>query len=512
MDPIERSLFGRRLQAICDEMGAVLCQTAVSPNIRDRMDFSCAVFDGAGRLSAQAAHIPVHLGSMAYAMGDLVEGVDWDPGDMLVLNDPYRGGTHLPDVTVIAPLFAEGRPVAFVANRAHHADIGARAPGSMPVAERLDDEGLVIGPTRLVRAGTIDAGLLARIGRATGQPQVTLADFRAQIAANHSGLRRLNALLEDRGAWAFADGVRSLQAYAAELAARALAEVPDGVYRFEDWLDDDGFGTTEIPIRVTVTIDGAGCHVDFTGTASQVRGNVNCPVSVTAAAVFYVIRCLLPPQTPSNAGAFDHLSIQAPAGCLVNAQRPGAVAAGNVETASRLVDVLLGALAQALPERIPAASQGTMNNVAMGAHKGEAWSHYETLAGGMGAGPAGGGLSGIHTHMTNTRNTPIEVMEALYPVRITRYALRTGSGGAGRRSGGDGIIRGYRFLAPAQVSILSERRQRAPWGLAGGAPGCPGRNLLGDRVLGAKVTQALDAGDELVVETPGGGGWGTAEP
>jgi N-methylhydantoinase B len=509
MNAIELGIFASRLEAVCEEMGVVLRQAAFSTNIRDRLDFSCAVFDRDGHLSAQAAHIPVHLGSMAYAMADIVGTLDWTEGDMVALNDPFLGGTHLPDVTLVAPLFSEGRLVAFVANRAHHADIGASVPGSMPVSRTLDEEGLIIPPSRLIAAGTLDQAMLARILGATRSPDDARGDFFAQIGANRAGLLRLRELVEGLGVERYEGSIRELNDYGARLAGAALREIPPGIYRFEDLMDDDGQGTEAIPIRVVIEIAPEHIHVDFAGTADQVPGNINCPLSVAAAAVLYVFRCLMPPQTPACAGTFRSIGLAAPPGCLLNARRPAAVAAGNVETSTRVVDVVMGALAQAIPDRIPAASQGSMNNLAVGsALAGASWDYYETIGGGMGAGAAGGGWSGVHTHMTNTLNTPIEVLEARYPLRVSRYALRTGSAGRGARPGGEGLIRELTFLAPAQVTLLSERRRFEPPGIAGGGPGARGRNRLNDSDLPAKVSFAVNPGDCLTIETPGGGGWG----
>lgn len=509
MNPIELNLFASRLAAICDEMGVVLRRAAFSPNIRDRLDFSCALFDADGALAAQAAHIPVHLGSMAYAMRDLVGGIDWQPGDQVVLNDPYLGGTHLPDVTLIAPVFVAGERVAFVVNRAHHADIGAISPGSMPVSRTLEEEGLVIPPTRLVRGGHLDAAVFDGIRAGLGGEGDAAGDFAAQISANRRGVQRCDELLAALGVTRFSASLAALNDYGERLAAQALAQLPAGRYTAEDWLDDDGQGGRRIPLRLQLTVDEDGILADFAGTAPQVAGNVNCPLSVAAAGVYYVFRCLMPAQTPSCAGIFRHIRLRAPAGSVLNAQRPAAVAAGNVETSMRVVDLVCAALAQALPDALPAASQGTMNNIAMGGRRaGQVWDYYETLGGGMGAGRHGGGLSAVQTHMTNTLNTPVEVLESRYPLRIERYQVRRGSGGAGQRRGGDGLIRQYRFLAPARVTLLTERRDSAPWGLAGGGAGRPGRNLLNGEPLPAKIECELRPGDLLTLETPGGGGWG----
>ncbi len=512
MNPIELGLFASRLAAICDEMGAVLRNTAFSPNIRDRLDFSCAVFDADGGLCAQAAHIPVHLGSMAYAMADLVAGRDWNDGDMLIVNDPFLGGTHLPDVTLVAPVFApgadRGRPGAFVVNRAHHADIGASSPGSMPISRDLAEEGVVIPPRLLLRGGALDETALAEIVDQTRSPRDATGDFFAQISANRAGRERLCHLIAslDRP---FTTALDALNDYGERLARAALAEIPDGCYRFEDRLDDDGQGNQDLYIRVTMRVDQGDIELDFTGTVAQTAGNVNCPLAVAAAAVFYCFRCLMPPQTPACAGTLRALRLRATAGSLVNARRPAAVAAGNVETSTRIVDVVLGALAQAIPGRVPAASHGSMNNLAMGSTRsGASWDYYETIGGGMGAGRDGGGLDGVQTHMTNTLNTPIEVIESRYPVRVRRYGLRRGSGGAGRRRGGDGLVRELQLLAPAQATLIGERRRHAPWGLAGGADGLPGRQAVNGRELPGKVAVDLAPGDRLTIETPGGGGWG----
>ncbi len=510
MNPAELNIFSSRLNAVCEEMGLVLRNSAFSPNIRDRLDFSCAVFDSQGELCAQAAHIPVHLGSMAYAMRDIVAGIDWRAGDQVMLNDPFLGGTHLPDVTVIAPVFCDERLIAFVVNRAHHADIGAASPGSMPISSRLDEEGVVIEPVHLLRDDVFVGDVLDRVTQQTRNRAESRGDFSAQVAANRAGARRLQGLISAYGSAAFVAGIQALNDYAERLARASLAEIPAGRYSFTDFLDDDGQGNRDIPIKVTLIVSEAGIVADFDGTAAQVDGNVNCPLAVAAAAVYYVFRCLMPAQMPACAGAFRPISLSAPAGCLLNARKPAAVAAGNVETSTRVVDVVLGALAEALPERIPAASHGSMNNLAMGsATPGAAWDYYETIGGGMGAGPAGGGLSGVQTHMTNTLNTPVEVLESRFPLRVERYALRGASGGEGRRRGGDGLVREYRFLSAAHFTLLTERRGHAPWGVQDGGAGMVGRNLLNGEPLPSKCEGNLAAGDRLRIETPGGGGCGS---
>lgn len=509
MDAIGLSIFASRIAAACDEMGAVLRRAALSPNIKDRLDFSCAIFDARGDLCAQAAHIPVHLGSMAFAMADIVAEVRWRDGDMLALNDPYRGGTHLPDVTLVAPVYVEGEWVAFVACRAHHADMGTSTPGSMPLSSSLYEEGVLIAPTLVVRNGRIEEIALQTITGAMGNPDHSRADFAAQISANRAGLMRVGEVVKDMGIVAFRQALDALNDYGERLARSALTRLQAGTYAFTDYLDDDGLGTEDIPIRVALHVDGSDVSVDFTGTSAQVRGNLNCPLSVAAAAVFYVFRCLMPDNTPACAGIFRSIRIVAPEGCLLNAKHPAAVAAGNVETSTRIVDVVMGALAPALPGEIPAASHGSMNNIAMGARGAEGnWDYYETLGGGMGAGPRGGGLSGVQTHMTNTLNTPIESLEMHYPLRVSRYCLRRHSGGAGQRRGGDGIVREFTFLRETIVTLLTERRRRAPWGLEGGEAGRCGENWLEAQPLPGKVNLVVRPGQTLRILTAGGGGFG----
>lgn len=514
MDAVALSIFANRIDAVCSEMGVTLQRSAFSPNIRDRLDYSCAVFDESGALCAQAAHIPVHLGSMAFAMRDLVSAIDWCPGDMVVLNDPYKGGTHLPDVTLIAPLFIDNELLGYVANRAHHADIGSETPGSMPLSSSLHEEGMVIEPRLLVRRGALVEAVFDDIMGHLRNPQQAAGDFIAQIAANRRGLLRLDALVNRAGVERYRDGLRQLNEYAARLAQDAMRHISDGVYTFEDVLDDDGLGHSDIPIRVALTVEDGRVSLDFGGTAAQVAGNTNCPLSVTAAAVYYVFRCLMPAQTPACAGSFAHIALYAPQACLINAVFPAAVAAGNVETSTRIVDVVLGALAQALPERIPAASHGSMNNLAMGSIGGSddvVWDYYETNGGGMGASHLSDGLDAVQTHMTNTLNTPIEALEMHYPLRITRYQIRRGSSGDGRHRGGEGLVREYEFLAPAQVTILSERRIHKPWGLCGGNDGDVGINRVNGKELPSKCSFTVESGDVLQIASAGGGGYGEAE-
>ena len=508
MDAVSLSIFSQRLSAVCDEMGASLCRAAFSPNIRDRFDYSCAVFDTAGRLAAQAAHIPVHLGSMAYALEHLVHRFDWQTGDMLVFNDPFFGGTHLPDVTVVAPVFANNVLIGFVANRAHHADLGATTPGGMPVSKHIKEEGMLIKPQYLVRDGKIDQLKLRELVARACNPSNEMGDYSAQVAANAVALSRLADIAIYMGIDAYAQGIKQVDAYGCRFARRLLAELPYGSWQFTDYLDSDGFGAVDIPIQIELTIQKDAVTIDFSGTSGMVAGNVNCPLSVTAAAVYYVFRSLLPMQTPACHGTFSVINLRVPDDCLVNASGNAAIAGGNVETSSRIVDCLLGAFAQALPDKIPAASQGTMNNIALGSIAEPGWSYYETIAGGCGASATQSGLTARQSHMTNTLNTPIEVLESQYPIRIRRYQVRHDSGGCGLHTGGNGIIREFEFLKQTTCTIISERRERAPWGLHGGEDGLPGRNLLNGEEIKAKTVIHAKPGDCLTIMTPGGGGWG----
>lgn len=508
MNPIELSIFARKIDAVCEEMGAQLQHAAFSPNIRDRLDFSCAVFDSRGGLCAQAAHIPVHLGSMAFAMQQIVEEITWTKGDFIVLNDPYLGGTHLPDVTVICPVFFNDELLGFVANRAHHADIGAETPGSMPISNDLTQEGVVIPPTRIGSNAEIDQEKIVSLFENARNLRDTLGDMVAQCSANKLAIQRIQELIEIFGKEKFLQSLHELNRYGERIAHLMISKIPNGEYTFADYMDDDGQGNCDLPICVTLQVDDESILVDFTGTAPQVAGNINCPLSVTAAAVFYVFRCLMPKETPACAGSFFPIKLKVPIASLLNANRPAAVAAGNVETSSRVVDVVLGALSQALPDKIPACSQGTMNNLALGNSVGKTWGYYETIAGGMGASKNAPGLSALQSHMTNTQNTPAEVLEINYPLRVKRYAIRNGTGGKGLHNGGDGLIREFEFLDHAIFTILSERRRRTPWGLAGGGDGQVGANYLNGQLLPAKVQRNVTLGDCLRIETPGGGGWG----
>jgi 5-oxoprolinase (ATP-hydrolysing) len=505
-DPVRLEVAGSRFMSIAEQMGGVLRHTAVSTNIKDRLDYSCAVFDAEGGLVANAPHIPVHLGAMGETVRALRTALpDLAPGDVLVTNDPFRGGSHLPDVTVVTPVFAgpDGAPDFFVASRGHHADIGGRTPGSMPADSRsLEEEGVLIPPGHLVRAGVFQEEPLRRL--LTGarfparSPEDNLADLEAMVAANRAGEGLLRSWVREQGLGEVAASMAALQRAAGALVAREIARLPEGEHAFEDRLDD---GT---PIRVRVEVRGERMDVDFAGTGAAVPGNLNAPRAVVQAAVLYVLRALVAERIPLNGGCLAPVRIRVPVGSLLDPPPGSAVVGGNVETSQRVVDVLLGALGLA------AASQGTMNNVAFGNDR---FGYYETIGGGAGAGPGFPGASGVHVHMTNTRITDAEVLEVRFPVRLLAFSLRRGSGGAGRFRGGDGLVRGYAFREPVTVSLLGERRTSAPFGLAGGAPGAPGRNRVvraggGREEVGGHATLRLEPGDELWIETPGGGGYG----
>jgi N-methylhydantoinase B len=515
-DPAKLAIFNALLASVADEMGVTLGRTAHSPNIKERRDYSCAVFDADGRMAAQAAHIPVHLGAMPVAIDAVRHLAPFRPGDMFILNDPYLGGTHLPDISLVSPVFAGGTHVGFVTNRAHHADVGGMSPGSMPVATELYQEGVIIPPIRLFDAGRLNEDAFILLLRNMRVPEQRRGDFDAQIAAQRTGEMRLAALAERYGVAELRREMTALMHYAERVTRAALGAIPEGSYDFEDALDDDGEVNEPVPIRVRLTFKGGGMHCDFTGSSPQRRGSINAVASVTRSAVYYTVRCLLEPDTPSNDGCFRPVSFTLPEGSVVNARPPAAVSAGNVETSQRITDVVLGALAKARPDLIPAASNGTMNNLTIGGYDpraGHHFTYYETICGGSGGGPRGPGLSAVHCHMTNTLNTPVEALELAYPFRIVVYGIRPNSGGPGRHPGGDGAVRAYHFLAPATVTLVTDRRTRGPYGLAGGGPGASGHNRLrradGTEIdLPAKVSLTVQPGDELHILTPGGGGWG----
>lgn len=524
LGPVEREVLAQLFASIPEEMGAVLVRSARSPNIRERRDASAAIFSGDGELVAQAAHIPVHLGAMPEAV-EAVRQKGARAGDVWILNDPYTGGTHLPDITIIQAVGPTGiqpmrvssggsskrsvadPPIAFSVVRAHHADVGGSRPGSMPPGARtLAEEGVVIPPTRLLSDGRMDEELLERLIERMREPAVRRADLAAQIAAAERGAERWREMTVRYGRVPLENSVEDLMAYAEKRARAALMGLRDGGYEAEDMLEGDGVGEQLLKIKVRVVVKGGALHLDFAGTAPATEGNVNCPLAVAKSAALFVARCLMPEDVPTNGGVARCITVTAPEGCLVNAQAPHAVAAGNVETSQRIADVIMLALAQA-GAAVGAQGQGTMNNVILGTDK---WTYYETLGGGQGGSPWGPGPSGVHVGMSNTLNTPIEVLEMELPVRIERYALRRQSGGEGRGTGGEGVIREMRVLEACELSLITERRRIAPLGLAGGGDGAVGVNRVNGKVVGAKVAIDLVAGDVVTIETPGGGGFGSA--
>lgn len=519
MDPVTLEIFKSLYTSVAEEMGVSLRRTAFSPNIKERRDYSCAVFDRRGRLIAQGDHMPVHLGSMPLSVKAAIEQCEMRAGDVVILNDPYAGGTHLPDVTLVAPVHDAGGTLLFyVADRAHHADIGGATPGSMGKATEIYQEGIRIPPIHLMRAGKVDEGLLRLLMANVRVNEERRGDLAAQLGALRVGGGRLLESVERYGFDECDEYARHLIDYTARMMRHTLAALPDGIYQAEDFLDDDGETDTPVRIRVTVGIRGDEATVDFTGSAAQVRGPINAVEAITVSAVYYVFRCLIAGEVPASAGVLEPLKVTAPRGTVVNATPPAPVAGGNVETSQRIVDTLLKALSQAAPHLIPAASQGTMNNLTIGgwdAARGREFAYYETVAGGLGARPTADGLSAVHTHMTNSLNTPVEALEFAYPLRVLRYAVRRNSGGAGLHCGGDGVIREIELLTDAKVSLLADRRKFAPYGLFGGGDGECGRAELithdGRRKkLAGKFSLQASRGDRIVIETPGGGGYGRA--
>ena len=509
---VELAIFSGKLNAICEEMGFVLQRCAFSPNIKDRLDFSCAVFDARGKILSQAAHIPVHLGSMAFAMSSLVNSFQWFEGDVVVVNDPFQGGTHLPDVTLVSPVFVDDALAGFVVNRAHHANIGSSSPGSMPLSSDIAEEGVLIVPQKLFDGGVLNQSLASSLrGIVTSCSSDLPEDFAAQLSANNVGKRRLVDWLSAKKEplRIFQELSDALNEYGSELMRRFVENLPDNTFsEFTDYLEDDGFGSGAIELKLSLVRKRDVVCFDFTGTSAQVKGNLNCPESVSAASVYYVIACLLPEYTPKCDGVFRHIELKVPKGSILNARPGAAVAAGNVETSMRLVDLVQGAFI-GLGVDMPAASQGTMNNIAMGSAGGvdsARWDYYETIAGGMGAHSCGPGLSGVQCHMTNTLNTPIESLELHYPLRIERYELRDSSGGMGQNVGGNGLLRHYSFLSRANVTLLTERRSVKPWGVKG-SEGLCGANWHNNFSIAGKCALEVAAGDTITIETPGGGGW-----
>ncbi len=518
-DPIEFEIFKNFFVSIAEEMGVTLCRTGFSPNIKERLDYSCALYDAAGHTIAQGDHLPVHLGAMPLSVRAAIDHVRMEPGDTVILNDPFRGGTHLPDITLVTPVFLKATdktPAFFVANRAHHSDVGGMSPGSMPLAREIFQEGLILPPIKLVKRGKIDPEILALILANVRTPEEREGDLTAQIAANRVGATRLLDIVRRYGHKRTAHYAALTQDYAERVLRRTIVQIPDGTYEFSDALDNDGFSTKPVRIRCAIRILDDTAEVDFTGTDPQTTGGVNANLAITLSATFYAFRCLVTEDVLYNDGIARPIRVLAPPGTVVNAQHPSAVAGGNVETSQRITDVVLGALAKALPDRIPAASQGTMNNVTLGGtdpRTGKPFAYYETAGGGMGGRNGLPGLSGVHTHMSNTRNTPVEALEQALPIRITTYALRQGSGGAGEFPGGEGLIREYEVLAETNATILTDRRESQPYGAQGGGLGASGRNMLlraddTEEPLPAKARLELHPGDRLRIETPGGGGFG----
>ncbi len=512
VDVVTLEVARNRFASVAEEMGIVLRRTSYSPNIKERADCSAAIFLSDGEMLAQAEHIPVHLGSMPASVKAVLDvfGTDVPPDAQFAVNDPFHGGTHLNDLTILAPIFAEGRLVGWVANRAHHADVGGEAPGSMPAhATTVDQEGCRVAPMMAWRHGDWLTALSDPFLEATRTPDERAGDLSAQLGANEVGARRYAELIADAGVAAFEATAHALLDYGERRMRAALTALPDGSHEFEDVME---FGDADLPIRVRITVDGDGLSADFAGTHDQIPGNINAVEAVTRSCLYYAVRVATDPSIPANSGCYRPLHLSAPAGSLVAAEAPVAVAAGNVETSQRIADTILGALAPLAPDRVPAASQGTMNNVLIGNDR---FAYYETVAGGQGARPGRDGQSGIHTGMTNTKNTPIESLETHYPFRVLRYGIRRGSGGAGRYRGGDGIERELVFDEEATLSLMGERRRHGPWGLDGGQPGAPGEDWLvsggkKERLPG-KTTVEVKPGDRLVVRTPGGGGWGRSD-
>lgn len=520
-DPVELAIFQSAFHSIAEEMGAALRRTSFSPNIRERRDYSSAVFDEGGQIIAMGDDMPVHLGSMPMSVRAALDDLTLDAGDVAILNDPYDGGTHLPDITLVMPVFIEGEAQAafFVANRAHHADVGGSYPGSMGLCREIWQEGIRIPPVKLVRGGVVDDQLLALILNNVRTPREREGDLTAQIGACRIGVQRVSELVAKYGLERVRTNVLRMLNHSETLMRQYLAQLPETESFAEDFLDNDGI--TDDPVRIAVTLstlaDPASLTVDFAGSSPQVAGSLNAVAAITYSATFYVLRCLLPEEAAPTAGLMRPVSLLLPERSVVNAKPPAAVAGGNVETSQRITDVLLRAFAAIIPDRVPAASSGTMNNLTIGGvdpRTGHLYTYYETIGGGGGARPNADGISGIHTHMTNSLNTPIEALEYAYPFRVRQYSYRRGSGGLGKYTGGDGLVREIELLAPAQITLLSDRRVHAPYGLSGGGEGMRGRNILiengVERELPGKCNFQVSAGAILRIETPGGGGWGRA--
>ena len=519
MDPVLLEVYRHRFAGIADEMGVTLQRTSFSPNIKERLDFSCALFDAGGGLIAQAAHIPVHLGAMPASVEKALEVfATWEQGDVAILNDPYAGGTHLPDITMVTPVFSGGseQPLFFLATRAHHADVGGMTPGSLPLSTEIYQEGVIIPPVKWYRAGVSNDDLMALILRNVRTPEERKGDFSAQLAAHAVGEKRLHELIGASGGEEVRAYAAHLQSYSERLIRHTIANWPDGSYTSQDHLellqDDEELDAI---LKLRVTVQGDEVTFDFEGSSEVLRSSLNAVLSITRSACYYVVACLVEEDIPMNKGCFTPVHVKAPLGTVVNAIPPAGVAGGNVETSQRVVDVALKALARVVPGRVPAASQGTMNNLTIGGLgiDGIPYAYYETIGGGMGASPVSDGVDGVHVHMSNTLNTPVEALEMAFPFRIIQYALAEGMGGEGKHRGGRGLVREYELLRDATVTMLSERRRIAPWGLAGGQDGSRGRNVLVDRYgaevdLPPKFSRTFRAGERLRVITPGGGGYG----
>ncbi|GMR14224.1 MAG: hydantoinase B/oxoprolinase family protein [Gemmatimonadota bacterium] len=526
LDAVTLEVFRHLFAALTEEMGAALRRAAFSPNIKERRDYSCALFTANAVAVALGDHMPVHLGAMPMSVRAAIEELGpLGDGDVVCLNDPFKGGTHLPDITLVGPVYAgsSSRLLGYVASRAHHSDVGGTSPGSMPLANEIYQEGLRIPPVRLYTAGKRSDDLWRIVLANVRTPVERAGDLDAQLAALHAGRARLLEIVARRGIEEVVGAMEDLIAYADRLLAAGIQRIPDGRYEAQDTLDDDGFGTSDIEIDVSLEVEGSRLSLDFAGTSPQVRGGVNAVAAITASASRYVVRCvveaLLDEVLPAGGGSMSNVEILLPEGTVVNAIPPASVAGGNVETSQRITDVLLGAFRQALPGLVPALSQGTMNNITAGgidSRTGATFAYYETVGGGMGAGPTADGLSGVHTHMSNSLNTPIEALEHAYPFRVTHYGIRLGSGGAGAHRGGDGLRRDIELLSDGTVTLLTERRTRGPAGAEGGEDGAPGRNILirqgRESELPGKVTLDSAKGDVISVRSPGGGGWGRDTP
>jgi N-methylhydantoinase B len=518
-DPVALAIFQSGIHSIAEEMGAALRRTSISPNIKERRDYSCAIFDARHRVIAMGDHMPVHLGSMPMSVKVAVETLSLNRGDMAILNDPYAGGTHLPDITLVLPVFIEDReePFFYVATRAHHADVGGMFAGSMGPAREIFQEGIRIPPVRIMRGGEIDQEMLSLILHNVRTPREREGDLAAQIGACQVGERRLHEVIQKYGAAHVAELSENLLDYSDRLMCAELRKMPAGTFTAEDFLDDDGVSPDPLRIVVAISFDpeNASAVIDFSGSCAQVSGSVNAVYAITYSACFYVLRCLLADDAPATAGLMNSVTVTVPEGTIVNARPPAAVAGGNVETSQRIVDVLLRALAKAIPERVPAASYGTMSNLTIGGidpRNNQPFTYYETTAGGMGARPGLDGISGVHCHMTNSLNTPIEALEYAYPFRVRSYGYRKDSGGAGQFQGGNGLVREIELLADSQVTLLCDRHKSQPYGLAGGSPGASGRAVLTDvnhsEELPSKCSVNALKGNRIRIETPGGGGWG----